>query len=279
MLFTFAGSPHTNYMGYVLETICNLELESSPGLKEAILRCLLVNVSGLAGHFAGGDFVQEFFNRLLVDIVEHKTAQFDDNFIRNVISRNLHHIATLKMAWRDGVGLQKKSSKHTSGHTKPEMRTLVASNHLEQLHMRRAGRVIDDRDTDDFGRGLRRLREGALESWKIKTLRSRGVSTKDLQSEISSVIRNQQPDKGDEDNFSGSDSDGSSSDSDVEEGNMVRGFATSGSMSFQDGEFVIDERDMLCGEGDDGEDGPDLFNRDEGPTGHYDEEEEIDSDE
>ncbi|KAJ7846782.1 hypothetical protein B0H13DRAFT_1579800, partial [Mycena leptocephala] len=65
MLFTFAGSTHSNYLNYVLETIINLELESSPGLKEALLLCLLVNIRGLAGHFEEGDYVVEFFNRLL----------------------------------------------------------------------------------------------------------------------------------------------------------------------------------------------------------------------
>lgn len=51
-------------MGYVLETILTLELESSPGLRDALLRCLLLNLLGLPGHFAEGDFVMEFFNRL-----------------------------------------------------------------------------------------------------------------------------------------------------------------------------------------------------------------------
>ncbi|KAJ6605005.1 hypothetical protein B0H10DRAFT_1957326 [Mycena sp. CBHHK59/15] len=41
MLFTFGGSSHTNYLGYLLETVMNLEFESSPGLKWALLRGLV----------------------------------------------------------------------------------------------------------------------------------------------------------------------------------------------------------------------------------------------
>ncbi|KAJ7789652.1 hypothetical protein B0H14DRAFT_3573085 [Mycena olivaceomarginata] len=140
MLFTFAGSTHSNYMNYLLETIINLELESSPGLKEALLLCLLVNLAGLAGHFEEGDYVVEFFNRLLEDVVDHKNAQFDDNFIRNIISRNLCHIAELKVAWRIGTGLAKKSSKHSDPHTNPEIRILLDTYKAEELHSRRLGR-------------------------------------------------------------------------------------------------------------------------------------------
>ncbi|KAJ7104701.1 hypothetical protein C8R44DRAFT_542106, partial [Mycena epipterygia] len=140
MLFTFAGSTHTNYVGYLLETIINLELESSPGLREALLMCLLINLRGLLGHFEEGDYVVEFFNRLLEDIVQHKNAQFDDSFIRNVVSRNLRHIAELKLAWRTGTGMAEKSHKHSDPHTKPEMQILLKLYRTEELHSRRLGR-------------------------------------------------------------------------------------------------------------------------------------------
>ncbi|KAJ6613371.1 hypothetical protein B0H10DRAFT_1791165, partial [Mycena sp. CBHHK59/15] len=125
LLFTFAGSTHTNYLNYVLETIINLELESSPGLKWVLLRGLIWRLSGIDGTCEEGDFIVEFFNRLLEDVVEHKSAQFDDTFIRNVISRNLRNIAMLKLAWRTGVGMEKKTSKHPKPHTNPELRIML----------------------------------------------------------------------------------------------------------------------------------------------------------
>lgn len=65
MLFLFAGSTHTNYTNYLLETLCNLELECSRELREATLRGLLINLSGRPGGFSAGDVIQEYFNRLL----------------------------------------------------------------------------------------------------------------------------------------------------------------------------------------------------------------------
>ncbi|KAJ7445371.1 hypothetical protein B0H11DRAFT_2162611 [Mycena galericulata] len=154
MLFTFSGSTHTNYMSYLLETVVNLELESSPGLRTALLLCEILNLRGIHGHFEEGDYVVEFFNRLLEDVVQRKNAQFDDDFIRNVVSRNLRQIAELKLAWRTGTGMTEKSRTHTDPHSKPEMRTLLKLYRTEQLHSRRLGRQIDDRDTDDFARGV-----------------------------------------------------------------------------------------------------------------------------
>ncbi|KAJ7690965.1 hypothetical protein B0H17DRAFT_910637, partial [Mycena rosella] len=147
MLFTFSGSTHTNYMGYLLETICNLELESTPGLRDALLMCLLVNLTGQAGYFEEGDYVVEFFNRLEEDIIKHKNAQFDDKFIRNVVARNSRHIAELKLAWRTSTGMAQKSHVHSDPHTKPELRILLKLYRTEELHSRRLGRQIDDRDT------------------------------------------------------------------------------------------------------------------------------------
>jgi hypothetical protein len=65
MLFTFAGSPHSNYTVYFLEMITKLEWESSPDLKSALLAISLVNLTGREGSFAAGDTIQEYFNRIL----------------------------------------------------------------------------------------------------------------------------------------------------------------------------------------------------------------------
>ena len=77
----------------MLEFICRLELESSQELRDAVLKATLVNISGRAGAFTPADVMQEFFNRLLKVIVEKKGVEYGDTFIRDVISRNLHHFA------------------------------------------------------------------------------------------------------------------------------------------------------------------------------------------
>ncbi|RDB30543.1 hypothetical protein Hypma_007322 [Hypsizygus marmoreus] len=107
MLFTFAGSSHSKYTNYLLETICNLEYESGPALRDAILKSMLVNLTGREGSFSAADFIQEFFNRLLEAIVEKKGVEYGAKFIREVVSRNLHHFARIKLDMRNGVGLEK----------------------------------------------------------------------------------------------------------------------------------------------------------------------------
>lgn len=105
MLFTFAGSSHTNYMNYLLETITNLEFESSPSLRDALLHLSLVNLTGTEGAFSAGDLVQEYFNRILEAVVQRKGVEYGDDFIQNHWAQNLHHIGRLKHTFLEGVGL------------------------------------------------------------------------------------------------------------------------------------------------------------------------------
>ncbi|KAJ7762121.1 hypothetical protein B0H16DRAFT_1311993, partial [Mycena metata] len=240
MLFTFAGSTHSNYKGYILETLANLELESSPELKVALLLLLLINLQGLPGHFEEGDYVVEFFNRLLEDIVQHKNAQFDDNFIRNVVARNLHHIAELKLAWRTGTGMAPKSHSHTDPHTQPEMKTLLKLYHTEELHSRRPGRQIDDRDTDDFARGVRNLRNGGLDKWIKKTLRTRRKQTTPSDTPPPSTGTDEEKVEEDENS--------EDSEDELDLGPSV--YATQGSMAVVNGQLVMDDRDMMAGPSD-----------------------------
>jgi len=76
MLFTFAGSSHSKYVTYLLETITTLELEVSPELREATLHSMLVNMNGHLGSFCALDFMQEYFNRLLEAIVQRKGVDY-----------------------------------------------------------------------------------------------------------------------------------------------------------------------------------------------------------
>jgi hypothetical protein len=132
-------------------------------------------LTGIYGRCEEGDFIVEFFNRLLEDVVQHKSAQFDDLFIRNIISRNLRHIAELKLAWRTGVGMKKKAARHCNPHTNLEMITLLKLYRETELHSRRLGRQIDDRDTDDFAKGVKKLRDGGLQNTLARLAANRQV--------------------------------------------------------------------------------------------------------
>jgi hypothetical protein len=154
MLFTFAGSSHSKYTTYLLETVCNLELESSPALRNAILRSTLVNLTGLPGSFIAADIMQEYFNRLLEALAEKKGVEYGSTFLREVVSPNLHHFARIKLDLRDGIGLQKHSGRHATHHLKPEVHTLLKTYSSVELHFRRPERVINEDDKDDFARGM-----------------------------------------------------------------------------------------------------------------------------
>ncbi|KZT18417.1 hypothetical protein NEOLEDRAFT_1080374, partial [Neolentinus lepideus HHB14362 ss-1] len=110
MLVTFAGSTHSKYTTYLMETIVNLELESSPSMREAILNNWLVNVVGREGHWIEGDLMQEHFNLNIEDIVR------------------------LKAEAEISVGLQPKSSTHTSPKTRTEIWELLRIYKDTHLH-------------------------------------------------------------------------------------------------------------------------------------------------
>ena len=184
MFFTFAGSPHSNYTAYFLEMITKLEWESNPDLKSALLALSLVNLMGREGSFAAGDTIQEYFNRILEAVVGRKGVEYGDNFIRNIWSRNLHHVARLKSTWLEGVGLAPRSKNHTKAKALAEMRILMQVYQETELHTFRAGRIFDiDIFVDDFELGLKKLGGGGkLKSWTSKTTRSRGLQMSSISS-------------------------------------------------------------------------------------------------
>ncbi|KAJ3714760.1 hypothetical protein C8R42DRAFT_552055, partial [Lentinula raphanica] len=147
MLFTFAGSSHSKYTTYLLETITSLELESSQPLRNALLRTMLINLSGKPGAFSPCDIIQEYFNRLLEFIVERKGKEFDHVFIQQIISRNLHRMSQVKIDARTSVGLAHHSGRHSEPHSNPEVRILLKQYAHHELHLRRVGRYVEERDT------------------------------------------------------------------------------------------------------------------------------------
>ncbi|KAF9038843.1 hypothetical protein BDZ89DRAFT_1216543 [Hymenopellis radicata] len=152
---------------YLLETLFDLELESSPKLRETLLEISHANISGLAGKHKPCDLLQEYFNRILEAIVQHKGREYGERFIREGIARNLHHFQRLKADFLDGVGLAERSSRHTKPHTKPEVRILLHEYLVQRLHYR-AGRMIGKEPTivqTHFKMGCTVMRAGRLKKW------------------------------------------------------------------------------------------------------------------
>ncbi len=172
VMFSFAGSNHKKYAQYLLETLCDLELESSPELRETLLEINVVNLSGLPGKFKPGDLVQEYFNRILEAIVQHKGREFGERFIRDGISRNLHHFQQLKTDFLGGVGLKERSAQHTKPHSKPEIAKLLREYRKAELHSFRPGRVYGEEKVvqTHFKMGCESMRDGLLKKWTTKMM-------------------------------------------------------------------------------------------------------------
>ena len=243
MLFMFAGSAHTKYATYLLEFITNFELESSKELQETVLNAMVVNLSGKEGGFAAGDIIQEFFNRLLEAIIQCKGAQFGEPFVHNVISQNLHHMGHVKWDLWNSIGLSPHSGRHSDPHTWLEVKTLLQVYAEYELHSWWPGRSIDGKDVlDDFTCGWERLAKGKIRKWVVETTHARA-----MWAHASAAAA-------DKSNIAGST--GNDRDMDWEDGNEeadeeadenpqvhAASASTLGSMSFVNGQFVIEALD------------------------------------
>ncbi|KAJ7864497.1 hypothetical protein B0H14DRAFT_3603688 [Mycena olivaceomarginata] len=187
MLINFAGSAHSRYMGYLLEMVSHLELESSPELANATLDTLIINPSGLPGGGQAGDIFQERMNREMEPIVQRKDTDYGSNNVRNLWSRNIKDIYDLKADTRAGVGLAKRSGRHKEPHQKPEVKTLLRHYHDTELKLRRPGCTFGEgHEPDTFTAGVKKLAEGSLAQWARKTSRDRGLHTQNASNAVAS---------------------------------------------------------------------------------------------
>jgi len=236
MLFTFAGSGHSNYTGYLLEMICDIELESSPALREAFLSSLLVNPTGEKGGFIPCDIYQEGLNRCIEPIVQRKDVEYGSWFIRHVWARNLKDIQELKSEFRSTVGLSKRSGRHKDPHEKPEFKILLREYKKAEIHVRRPGRLISPknedeeapkvREVDNMMKGIKVLASGGLKKWVVKTVRARGH-----RDETVTVIEEDEGSASEDDMWD-------EQANEIEEG--VDGQLTFGIMHAKDGELVVE---------------------------------------
>ncbi|KAF4583644.1 hypothetical protein AB1N83_012102 [Pleurotus pulmonarius] len=176
MAFTFAGSSHTKYSHYILEQLCDLELESSPEERTAFLANYIVNPTGKEGHWIAGDQYQEQLQDELYEHMARNDKGFDENYMRNVIAPNAHRFLTLKKNMNAELGLASRSGKHIEPHSNPELRTLLRVYREEGLHQFRSGRRYGGNITrvDDLERGMARLYDGKLKAWANETMNARG---------------------------------------------------------------------------------------------------------
>jgi hypothetical protein len=181
MLITFAGSSHTKYTGYLLDTISFLEFDAGPELRAMFLRNWLVNPSGETGRYLEKDLMQEHHNAVLEERMKRQGTSWDSKQMRGVHSRTVQHIERIKKELRPALMLSPKGWKHPKPHDRPEIKILLDVYRTTQLHVFRRGRYHQSSAcfVDEFSQGVERL-EAKLEKWKAELKHSDLMATMHL---------------------------------------------------------------------------------------------------
>ena len=137
MILTFAGSRINTYKvhEYLLEMICDLELESSPELQDAFLANWIINPSGQEGRFVAGDKFQEQLQDEMYEHIGRKDRGFNEDYMRKVIAPNAYRFVLIKKEITEGLGLAQQQGKHTTPHTNPEITKLMQVYQTFQVHL------------------------------------------------------------------------------------------------------------------------------------------------
>jgi len=167
MLVTFAGSSHTKYTSYLLDTIGFLECDTDRGFRTMFLENWLVNLSGEMGRYIEKDLMQEHHNEVLEERMKKQGMSWDSKQMRDIHSRTVQHIERIKKELRPALALSPKGWKHPKPHDRPEIKILLDIYHTAQLHTFRRGRQYQSTANfvTDFSQGMDRL-EARLDKWK-----------------------------------------------------------------------------------------------------------------
>ncbi|THU78559.1 hypothetical protein K435DRAFT_588157, partial [Dendrothele bispora CBS 962.96] len=166
--FIFAGGGNSNYRDLLLQMYCLFRYQSSTDLRDAIWNNWLVNVTGELGKWIADDLLQEHYNRWLEDLLQKSNGNFDNAFLRSVLSPNVEFFLRLKEEFESALGLHIRSKSHTSPHLRAEYQQLLTMYREEKLHVFRKGRSMGHAATNLINKGFIQLKSGALESFLKK---------------------------------------------------------------------------------------------------------------
>lgn len=179
-IFIAAGGSNTNYVHLLLEMYCLFTYESKKDLKDAIWNNWLVNVTGQLGKWIPDDLLQEHYNRWLEEIVKKSGRNFDDQFLRKVISPNVEFFLRLKEELEDSLELYRRSKSHKSRHLCGEYKQLLNLWGEEHLSLFRTKRSMGHAAMPLFDSGSEKLASGLLSTHldrhtsRVKVLQAMG---------------------------------------------------------------------------------------------------------
>ncbi|KAJ3763075.1 hypothetical protein EV360DRAFT_34256 [Lentinula raphanica] len=175
MTFSFAGSSHTKYTGYLLEMICNFELESTPKLKNFFLNNWLISSNGYT--YEAGDLFQEQLQDELYEHINHDQS-FDNVHVRERLAPNVYQFKQTKKEHNADLGLASRSGNHAAPSRMADIRKLMIHYQQQEVHLFRQGRQYGEAErdrVDDHKRGVTSLMDGRLEKWIQETCWARNL--------------------------------------------------------------------------------------------------------
>lgn len=164
-IFSFAGSGHHNYSQYLIRTYIMFKYEFSEALRNTVLQNMLVNPSGSYDGMHQADLMQEHHNRTLEDFVQHKGAEFASPHIRDGVAPNVHHLQQIKDSMEQGVGLSRRTTRHSDQVHDTELQKLLDIYWEEELHRHRPGRTYGHLADDQIDEGFQKLEHGQLRKY------------------------------------------------------------------------------------------------------------------
>ncbi|THU77523.1 hypothetical protein K435DRAFT_877734 [Dendrothele bispora CBS 962.96] len=167
-IFIFAGGSNTNYRDLLLKMYCLFRYQTSTDLKNAIWNNWLVNVTGELGSWIPNDLLQEHYNCWLESLVEKANGDFDNDFLRKVLSPNVEFFLQLKEEFETSLGLHHWSKSHTSPHLRAEYQQLLTMYREEELHQFRPKRSMGHAATNLFDTGIHKLKKNSLRTFLEK---------------------------------------------------------------------------------------------------------------
>ncbi|KAJ7458253.1 hypothetical protein FB451DRAFT_1406554 [Mycena latifolia] len=158
-IMSFSGSGNHNYTNYLLETYCLHRYEASKDFSDAMLNNWLISTTG--HKYVELDWSQEYFNKWLEEMVEHKGGDFDDRFYRHTLAPNVNHFLRIKQM-ETAFELKPRSKTHGAPHLRNEFQNLLRMHREDELHLFRPGRTMGHASLNFFERGYEKLEDNRI---------------------------------------------------------------------------------------------------------------------